>query len=91
MNRQHPERNLLSENLADEGTDVEISGDITRLESGTRCNLYRETRSRRWEKLRKNVSSGKEGIPDDAIVDGLKNRSSRRQGNVGKIHSSGAT
>jgi hypothetical protein len=37
------------------------------------------------------VSLGKEGIPDDAIVDGLKNMLSRRQGNVGKIHSSGAT
>jgi hypothetical protein len=90
-NRSHPERNLLSGNPTDEGTDAEISGDITRLESGTRRNLYRETRSRRWEKLRKNVSSGKEGIPDDTIVDGLKNRPSRRQGNVGKIHSSGAT
>jgi hypothetical protein len=90
-NRPHPERNLLSGNPADEGTDVEISGDITRPESGTQRNLYRETRSRRWEKLRKNVSSEKEGIPDDAIVDGLKNRPSRRQGNVGKIHSSGAT
>ena len=28
---------------------------------------------------------------DDTIVDGLNNRLSRRQGNVGKIHSSGAT
>jgi hypothetical protein len=91
MNQPHPERNLLSGNPADEGTDAEISGDITRPESGTRRNLYREMRSRRWEKLRRNVSSGKEGIPDDAIVDGLKNRPSRRQGNVGKIHSSGAT
>jgi hypothetical protein len=62
-----------------------------RPESETRCNLYHETRSRRWEKLRRNVSSGKEGIHDDAIVDGLKNRPSKRQGNVGKIHSSGAT
>jgi hypothetical protein len=90
-NRPHPERNLLSGNPADEGTDAEISGDITRPESGTRCNLYHEMRSRRWEKLWRNMSSGKEGIPDNAIVDGLKNRPSRRQGNVGKIHSSGAT
>jgi len=89
--RLHPERNLLSGNPADEGTNAEISGDITRPESGTRRNPYRETRSRRREKLRRNVSSGNEGIPDDAIVDGLKNRPSRRQGNVGKIHSSGAT
>jgi hypothetical protein len=86
-----PERNLLNGNPADEGTDTEISDDITRPESGTRRNLYRETRSRRWEKLRRNVSSGKEGIPDDAIVGGLKNRPSRRQGNVGKFHSLGAT
>jgi hypothetical protein len=47
MSRPHPERNLLSGNPADEGTDAEISGDITRPESGTRRNLYRETRSRR--------------------------------------------
>jgi hypothetical protein len=45
--RLHPERNLLSGNPADEGTDAEISGDITRPESGTQRNLYRETRSRR--------------------------------------------
>jgi hypothetical protein len=90
-NRPHLERNLLSGNPADEGTDAEISGNITRPENGTRRNPYHETRSRRWEKLRKNVSSGKEGIPDDAIVDGLKNRPSRKQGNAGKIHSSDAT
>jgi hypothetical protein len=65
--------------------------DITRPENKTQRNPYRETRSRRWEKLRKNVSSGKEGIPDDAIVDGLKNRLSRKQGNAGKIHSSDIT
>jgi hypothetical protein len=45
--RLHLGRNLLSENLADEGTDAEISGDITRPESGTRRSLYRETRSQR--------------------------------------------
>jgi hypothetical protein len=90
-NRLRLERNLLSENPADEGTDAEISDGITKLESETRRNPYRETRSRRWEKLRKNVSSGKEGIPDDVIVDELKNRPNRKQDNVGKIHSSGAT
>jgi hypothetical protein len=47
MSRLHPERNLLSGNLADEGTNAEISSDITRPESGTRRNLYRETRSQR--------------------------------------------
>jgi hypothetical protein len=45
--RLHPERNLLSGNLANEGTDAEISGDIMRPESGTRSSLYRETRSQR--------------------------------------------
>jgi hypothetical protein len=45
--RLHPERNLLSRNPADEGTDAEISGDITRPESGTRRSLYRKTRSQR--------------------------------------------
>ena len=91
MSRLRPERNLLSGNPTDEGTDAEISGDIMKLQSGTRRNLCHEMRSRRWEKLQKNGSSGKEGIPDDTIVDGLKNRPSRRQGNVRKIHSSGAT
>jgi hypothetical protein len=47
MSRPHLERNLLSGNPADEETDAEIFGDITRPESGTRCNLCRETRSRR--------------------------------------------
>jgi hypothetical protein len=45
--RLHPERNLLSGNPADGGTDTKISGDITRPESGTRRNPYRVTRSRR--------------------------------------------
>jgi hypothetical protein len=45
--RPHPERNLLSGNPADEGTDAEISDDITRPESETRRNLYCDTRSRR--------------------------------------------
>jgi hypothetical protein len=45
--RLHLERNLLSGNPADEGTDAKISGDITRPESGTQSSLYRETRSQR--------------------------------------------
>jgi hypothetical protein len=52
---------------------------------------YRETRSQKWEKLRKNGSSKKEGTLDDVIVGRLKNRRSRKQGNVGKIHSSDTT
>jgi hypothetical protein len=87
----YPERNLLSGNPTDEGTDAEISGDITRPESGTRRSLCRETRPRRWEKPRKSVSSRKGGIPDGVIAGELKNRLNRKQGNAGKIHSSGAT
>jgi hypothetical protein len=45
--RLRPEKNLLSENPADGGTDAEISGDITRPESGTQSSLSRETRSQR--------------------------------------------
>jgi hypothetical protein len=87
----YPKRNLLSGNPADERTDAEISGDITRPESGTRRSLCRETRPQRWEKPRKSVSSGKGGIPDDAIAGELKNRPNRKQSNVGKIPFLGAT
>jgi hypothetical protein len=45
--RLHLERNLLSGNPADGGTDAEISSDITRPESGTRSSLYRETMSQK--------------------------------------------
>jgi hypothetical protein len=37
------------------------------------------------------VSSGNEGILDGVIADELRNKPSRRPGNIGKIHSSGAT
>jgi hypothetical protein len=47
MNLLRPGKNLLSGNPADEGTDVEIFGDITRPESGTQRSPYHETRSRR--------------------------------------------
>jgi hypothetical protein len=50
MNQPCWKKNLFSGNLADEGTDVEIFGDITKPESGTRRSLYHEMRSRRWEK-----------------------------------------
>jgi hypothetical protein len=46
-NRLHLERNILSGNPVDEETDAEMSGDITRTESGTRSSLSRETRSQR--------------------------------------------
>jgi hypothetical protein len=82
MNQPHQEKNLFSGNLTDGGTDAEIFGDITKPESGTRRSLYHEMKSRRWEKLQKNGSSGKEGIPDDVIVDKLKSRLSRKRDNV---------
>ena len=47
MNQPRRGRNLFSGNLTDEGTDAEISGDITRPESGTRHSLCCEIRSRR--------------------------------------------
>jgi hypothetical protein len=47
MNQPRQEKNLFSGNLADEGIDAEIFGDITKLESGTRRSLYHEMKSRR--------------------------------------------
>jgi hypothetical protein len=91
MNQLHQEKNLFIRSLAGGGTDAEIFGDITRPENGTRHSPYRETRSQKWEKLRKNGSSEKEGTLDDVTVGRLKNRPSRKRGNVGKIHSSDAT
>jgi hypothetical protein len=90
MNQLHQERNLFIGSLADGGTDAEIFGDITKPENGIRRNPYREIRSQKWEKLQKNGSSEKEGTLDDVTVGRLKNRSSRKQGNIGKIHSSDA-
>ena len=82
MNQLCQEKNLFSGNLADEGIDAEIFGDITKPESGTRRSPYHEMKSRRREKLQKNGSSGKEGIPDDMIVGNLKSRLSRKQDNA---------
>jgi hypothetical protein len=47
MSRLRPEKNLLSGNPADGGTDAEMSGDITRPESGTQSSLSRKMRSQR--------------------------------------------
>jgi hypothetical protein len=91
MNRLHREKNLISRNLAGGGTDAEMFGDITKPENGIQRSPYRETRSRKWEKLRKNGFSEKGGTLDDVTVGRLKNRPSRKRGNVGKIHSSDAT
>jgi hypothetical protein len=82
MNQPHREKNPFSRNLADEGTDAEMFGDITKPESGTRRSMCHEMRSQRWEKLQKNGSSGKGGIPDDVIVGKLKSRLSRKQDNA---------
>jgi hypothetical protein len=91
MNRLHQEKNLFIENLAGGGTDAEIFGDITRPENGIRHSPYHETRSQKWEKLRKDGSSEKEGTLDDVTVGKLKNRLSRKQGNIERIHSLYAT
>jgi hypothetical protein len=91
MNQLHQEKNLFIGSLAGGGTDAEIFGDITRTENGIRHSPYRQTRSRKLEKLRKNESSEKEGTLDDVTVGRLKNRPSRKRGNVGKIHSSDTT
>jgi hypothetical protein len=82
MNQPRRGRNLFSRNLPDEGTDAEISGDIMKPESGTWRSLCHEMKSRRWEKLQKNESSGKKGIPDDVIVGKLKSRPNRRRDSV---------
>jgi hypothetical protein len=91
MNRLHQEKNLFIGNLAGGGTDAKIFGDITRPENGIRHSPYHETRSQKWEKLWKNGSSEKEGTLDDVTVGKLKNRLSRKQGNVERIHSLYAT
>jgi hypothetical protein len=91
MNQPRQEKNLFSENLANEGTDAEIFGDITKPESGTQRNPCHETRSQRWERLQKNGSSGKGGIPDGVIVGKLKSRLSRKRDNAKRIHSSDET
>jgi hypothetical protein len=91
MNQLHQEKNLFIWSLAGGGTGAEIFGDIMRPENGIRRSPYRETRSQKWEKLQKNGSSEQEGTLDDMTVGRLKNRPSRKRGNVGKIHSSDAT
>jgi hypothetical protein len=55
-------------------------GDITKLENETRRSLYLEMRSRRWEKLLTNESSGKGGTPADVIVGRLKSKLIRIRG-----------
>ena len=68
-----------------------MPGDIMKPENETRCSLYHKMRSRRWEKLQMDESSGKKGTPPDVIVGKLKSKPSRRQGNVERIVSSDET
>jgi hypothetical protein len=91
MNQPRQEKNLFSGNLADKGTDAEIFGDNMKPESGTQRSPCHEIRSQRWERLQKNGSSGKGGIPDDMIVGKLKSRLSRKRDNAERIHCSDET
>jgi hypothetical protein len=91
MNQPRQEKNLLSGNLADEGTDAETFGDIMKPESETWLSPCHKMRSQRWEKLQKSGSSGKGGILDDVIVGKLKSRLSRKRDNAERIHFSDET
>ena len=81
-------KNLFSGKLVDEGTDAVTLSDILKLENEIRRSLCHEMRSRRWEKLQINESSGKEGIPADVIDAKLKSKPSRRRDSVERILSS---
>jgi hypothetical protein len=52
-------------------------GDIMKLENETRRSLYLEMRSRRWEKLLMNESSGKGGTPADVTDGKLRSKLNR--------------
>jgi hypothetical protein len=91
MNQPCLGKNLLSGKLADEGTDAVMPGDIMKPENETRCSLYHEMRSRRWEKLQMNESSGKGGTPTDEIVGKLKSKPSRRRDSAERTLSSDET
>jgi hypothetical protein len=80
-------KNLLSGKLVEEGTNV-TPGDIMKPENEIQRSLCREMRSRRWEKLQMNESSGREGIPADVIVGKLKSKPSRRRDSIERILSS---
>jgi hypothetical protein len=88
MNQPCLGKNHLSGKLVGEGTDAVTPGDIMRPENEIRRSLCHEMRSRRWEKLQMNESSGRGGIPADVIVGKLKSRPSRRRDNVDRTLSS---
>jgi hypothetical protein len=70
-------KNLLSEKLADGGTDTGTFGNIMKPKNETRRSLYLEMKSQRWEKLLMNESSGKGETPTDVIVGRLKSKPCR--------------
>jgi hypothetical protein len=84
-------KNLLSEKLTTGGTDAGMFGDIMKLENKTRRSLYLEIRSRRWEKLLMNESSGKGGTPADVIDGRLKSKLNRMRGYAERTLSSRET
>jgi hypothetical protein len=91
MNQPCLGKNLLSEKLADEGTDAVMPDDIMQPENETRCSLYHEMRSQRWEKLQTNESSGKGGTPADVPIGKLTSKPSRRRDNIERTLSSDET
>jgi hypothetical protein len=66
-------------------------GDIMKLENETRCILYLEMRSRRWEKPPMNESSKKGGTPTDVIIGRLKSKLNRMRGYAKRTLSSRET
>jgi hypothetical protein len=91
MNQPCLGKNLFSEKLASEGIEAKMLGDTMKPENETRRSLYREMRSRRWEKLLMNESLGKGGIPAEVIVGKLKSKPSRRRDNAERTLSSDET
>jgi hypothetical protein len=88
MNQRCLGKNLLSGKLVDEGTNAVTADDIMKPENKIRRSPCHEMRSRRWEKLQMNESSGREGIPADVIVGKLKSKPSRRRDSIERILSS---
>jgi hypothetical protein len=84
-------KNLLSEKLADGGTNTGIFSDITKLGNGTRRSLCPEMKSWRWEKLLMNESSEKGGTLADVIAGRLKSKLNRIQGYTERTLSSRET
>jgi hypothetical protein len=84
-------KNLLSEKLADEGTDAEIFDNITKRGNGTWRSLYPEMKSRRWEKLVTNESSEKGGTLANVIVGRLKSKLNKMRGYAERTLSSRET